>query len=158
MTDSGPLTVEDRLDIMDLLARYGACIDSHDGVAYAALWAPDGVRRIFPTARAKRIVARRVASRFVLTSRDQLTAGFRKCATLPASQSSKEIPAVARCARIARYLWRCLTGRALSTRWLSTEISASRLTAAGCSRSAPSTACSTVTTRYDEKRRQRVAQ
>src|SRR6516164_9117021 len=48
MTDSGRLTVEDRLDIMDLLARYGACIDAHDGVTYAALWAPDGVRRIFP--------------------------------------------------------------------------------------------------------------
>src|SRR5438445_642651 len=53
VADSGPLTVEDRLDIMDLLARYGACIDSHDGVAYAALFAPDGVRRIFPNSPGK---------------------------------------------------------------------------------------------------------
>ena len=53
MTDSDALTVEDRLNIMDLLARYAACIDAHDGVAYAALFAPDGVRRIFPNSPGK---------------------------------------------------------------------------------------------------------
>lgn len=38
-----PLTVEDRLDIQDLLARYNQAIDGGDGEAWAETFAPDGI-------------------------------------------------------------------------------------------------------------------
>jgi len=37
------LSTEDRLDVMDLVARYAECVDSGDAVGYAALFTPDGV-------------------------------------------------------------------------------------------------------------------
>jgi uncharacterized protein (TIGR02246 family) len=37
------LRVEDRLDIMDLVARYAECVDGGDAAGYAALFTPDGV-------------------------------------------------------------------------------------------------------------------
>ena len=37
------LSVEDRLNLMDLVARYAECIDSGDAECYARLFAPDGV-------------------------------------------------------------------------------------------------------------------
>jgi SnoaL-like domain len=38
-----PLTVVDRLDILELAARYNHAIDSGDGAAWAATFTPDGV-------------------------------------------------------------------------------------------------------------------
>jgi uncharacterized protein (TIGR02246 family) len=38
-----PLTADDRLAVMDLIARYAAAIDSGDAAAYAANFTPDGV-------------------------------------------------------------------------------------------------------------------
>jgi uncharacterized protein (TIGR02246 family) len=38
------LSVEDRLDIMELLVRYGRTLDARDAAGYAALFAPDAVR------------------------------------------------------------------------------------------------------------------
>jgi uncharacterized protein (TIGR02246 family) len=38
------LSVEDRLDVMELLVRYGRTLDAKDAAAYAALFAPDAVR------------------------------------------------------------------------------------------------------------------
>jgi uncharacterized protein (TIGR02246 family) len=35
--------VQDRLDLMDLVARYAECIDSGDAECYAGLFTPDGV-------------------------------------------------------------------------------------------------------------------
>jgi ketosteroid isomerase-like protein len=43
-----PLSVADRLDILDLVARYNHAIDSGDAAAWAATFTPDGV---FETAR-----------------------------------------------------------------------------------------------------------
>jgi uncharacterized protein (TIGR02246 family) len=37
------LSAEDRLDVMDLVARYAECVDSGDAAGYAALFTPDGV-------------------------------------------------------------------------------------------------------------------
>jgi uncharacterized protein (TIGR02246 family) len=37
------LITEDRLDVMDLVARYAECVDSGDAAGYAALFTPDGV-------------------------------------------------------------------------------------------------------------------
>jgi ketosteroid isomerase-like protein len=37
------LSVEDRLDVMDLVARYAECVDSGDVAGYAALFTEDGV-------------------------------------------------------------------------------------------------------------------
>jgi len=34
--------LEDRVEIGELIARYGPAVDSGDGAAVAALWAPDG--------------------------------------------------------------------------------------------------------------------
>jgi uncharacterized protein (TIGR02246 family) len=38
------LPAEDRLDIMELLVRYGRTLDTKDAPGYAALFAPDAVR------------------------------------------------------------------------------------------------------------------
>jgi uncharacterized protein (TIGR02246 family) len=38
------LSVEDRLDIMELMIRYGRTLDTKDAAGYAALFAPDAVR------------------------------------------------------------------------------------------------------------------
>ncbi len=38
------LSVEDRLDIMELIVRYGRTLDTKDAAGYAALFAPDAVR------------------------------------------------------------------------------------------------------------------
>jgi uncharacterized protein (TIGR02246 family) len=38
------LSVQDRLDIMELLVRYGRTLDTRDAAGYAALFAPDAVR------------------------------------------------------------------------------------------------------------------
>jgi hypothetical protein len=38
------LSVEDRLDIMELLVRYGRTLDAKDAAGYAGLFAPDAVR------------------------------------------------------------------------------------------------------------------
>ena len=38
------LSVEDRLDIMELLVRYGRMLDTKDAPGYASLFAPDAVR------------------------------------------------------------------------------------------------------------------
>ena len=38
------LSVEDRLDIMELLVRYGRTLDTKDAAGYASLFAPDAVR------------------------------------------------------------------------------------------------------------------
>ena len=38
------LSVEDRLDIMELMVRYGRTLDNRDAAGYAALFAPDAVR------------------------------------------------------------------------------------------------------------------
>jgi uncharacterized protein (TIGR02246 family) len=38
------LSVEDRLDVMELLVRYGRTLDTKDAAGYAALFAPDAVR------------------------------------------------------------------------------------------------------------------
>src|SRR5262245_20484839 len=38
------LSVEDRLDIMELMLRYGRTLDTRDAPGYAALFAPDAVR------------------------------------------------------------------------------------------------------------------
>jgi hypothetical protein len=43
MSEAGRLTAEDRLDIMDLLARYARCLDSGDLDGYVDNFAPDGV-------------------------------------------------------------------------------------------------------------------
>jgi actinorhodin biosynthesis protein ActVIA len=40
---SGALTIEDRLDIQDLLSRYAHHFDSGEGEAWAALFTPDAV-------------------------------------------------------------------------------------------------------------------
>jgi len=40
---AGALTTEDRLAVLDLMARYNWAFDSGDGKAYAALWVADGV-------------------------------------------------------------------------------------------------------------------
>ena len=37
------LITEDRLDVMDLMARYAECVDSGDAAGYAALFTLDGV-------------------------------------------------------------------------------------------------------------------
>jgi ketosteroid isomerase-like protein len=37
------LITEDRLDVMDLVARYAECVDSGDAAGYAALFTSDGV-------------------------------------------------------------------------------------------------------------------
>jgi uncharacterized protein (TIGR02246 family) len=37
------LSTQDRLDIMDLVARYAECVDSGDAEGYAKLFTPDGV-------------------------------------------------------------------------------------------------------------------
>src|SRR4051794_18686649 len=38
------LSVEDRLDVMELLVRYGRALDTKDAAGLASLFAPDGVR------------------------------------------------------------------------------------------------------------------
>jgi uncharacterized protein (TIGR02246 family) len=38
------LSAEDRLDIMELMVRYGRTLDTKDAAGYAALFAPDAVR------------------------------------------------------------------------------------------------------------------
>src|SRR5207237_8990849 len=38
------LSAEDRLDIMELLVRYGRMLDTKDAAGYASLFAPDAVR------------------------------------------------------------------------------------------------------------------
>jgi uncharacterized protein (TIGR02246 family) len=38
------LSVEDRLDVMELLVRYGRTLDTKDAAGYAVLFAPDAVR------------------------------------------------------------------------------------------------------------------
>ena len=43
MAEAGALTDRDRLDIMDLLARYAQCLDLGDLDGYVANFAPDGV-------------------------------------------------------------------------------------------------------------------
>jgi uncharacterized protein (TIGR02246 family) len=40
---AGQLTVEDRLDIMDLLVRYAWAMDARDADGFAAVFAPQGV-------------------------------------------------------------------------------------------------------------------
>jgi hypothetical protein len=37
------MSIEDRLDVMDLLARYAECVDTADVGGYADLFLPDGV-------------------------------------------------------------------------------------------------------------------
>lgn len=37
------LSVEDRVDLIDLVARYAECVDSGDAEGYAALFTPDAV-------------------------------------------------------------------------------------------------------------------
>jgi ketosteroid isomerase-like protein len=37
------LSTQDRLDVMDLVARYAECVDTGDAAGYAALFTPDGV-------------------------------------------------------------------------------------------------------------------
>ncbi len=37
------LSTQDRLDVMDLVARYAECVDSGDAEGYAGLFTPDGV-------------------------------------------------------------------------------------------------------------------
>lgn len=37
------LSTQDRLDVMDLVARYAECVDSGDAAGYAGLFAADGV-------------------------------------------------------------------------------------------------------------------
>ena len=44
MTVSTAISIEDRFAVMDLLARYVRAIDARDAEAYAALFAPDGLR------------------------------------------------------------------------------------------------------------------
>ncbi|GAA4488032.1 hypothetical protein GCM10023171_26810 [Microbacterium panaciterrae] len=39
------LALEDRAEIGELIARYGPAVDSGDGAAVAALWAPNGTYR-----------------------------------------------------------------------------------------------------------------
>src|SRR3954451_4868137 len=43
MAEAGALTDRDRLDIMDLLARYAQCLELGDLDGYVANFAPDGV-------------------------------------------------------------------------------------------------------------------
>ena len=43
MPDPGPLSVADRLEIMELLARYTWSLDARDADAFAATFAPTGV-------------------------------------------------------------------------------------------------------------------
>jgi uncharacterized protein (TIGR02246 family) len=37
------MSIEDRLDVMDLVARYAECVDTADVEGYAGLFMPDGV-------------------------------------------------------------------------------------------------------------------
>ena len=43
MTEAGPLTVDDRLDIMDLAARYAWAMDGGMPDGYADVFVPDAV-------------------------------------------------------------------------------------------------------------------
>jgi uncharacterized protein (TIGR02246 family) len=43
MAEPGPLSVADRLEIMELLARYTWSLDARDAAAFAATFAPHGV-------------------------------------------------------------------------------------------------------------------
>jgi uncharacterized protein (TIGR02246 family) len=57
-----PLTVEDRLAIFELVARYNQAIDGRDAPAYAATFVPDGVFQIAgqPEIRGREKLARMV--------------------------------------------------------------------------------------------------
>jgi uncharacterized protein (TIGR02246 family) len=44
MTEGPPLTADDRFAIMDLMLAYGRALDTKDAAAYAAVFAPDGIR------------------------------------------------------------------------------------------------------------------
>ncbi len=44
MTAAHAFTIDDRFAVLDLLAGYGRAIDARDAAAYAALFAPDGLR------------------------------------------------------------------------------------------------------------------
>src|SRR6266545_7630274 len=43
MTNSAMMTAQDRLDVMELIARYAQCIDGGDLDGYVANFVPDGV-------------------------------------------------------------------------------------------------------------------
>jgi uncharacterized protein (TIGR02246 family) len=54
MSEAPRLTADDRLDIMELMLAYGRALDSKDAAAYAALFAPDGVRMSYDGTRIQR--------------------------------------------------------------------------------------------------------
>ncbi len=43
MVEAGPLSQADRLEIVELLARYTWSLDAHDAAAFAATFAPHGI-------------------------------------------------------------------------------------------------------------------
>jgi hypothetical protein len=45
---AGKLSTEDKLEILDLIARYNQAFDSGNGEAYAALWTADGELKGMP--------------------------------------------------------------------------------------------------------------
>ena len=136
------LSVEDRLDIMELLVRYGRTLDTKDAAGYAALFAPDAVRVTNNGAKTQHGRAEIEAD--IQQSIDNWRTTIRHFLG-PALIEGGGMGTPRRCARTSRKWSTCPRGPATSRRWRSTRTSASSWTASGTSRSGRSSRCSTGT-------------